>query len=233
MSDEAKSKDDTADEAEPEAEKPEASEPEASEPEAAEPAKPARKKKRRSTASIETEAAPAQPVKKTGMSKNTIAIAAIALGALVVGGVFLIQRASGGSKAWAVGSEVDVEITLVAGDVNNLQCASKQVVGNAHCAFEDGTRAWVKDDKAVLMPYSTVDNRSLLGAGLWTDPGIAGAKLPNGRFSVKCKLKVEGTVPKPMVRWQATGKWDETSNDWAAGTLSGCTVVTSAAPAAS
>ncbi len=166
-----------------------------------------------------------------GMSSKTKLIAVVGLGALVVGGIFLVQRASGPS-GWAVGSEVDVELTLVAGDAKNLQCASKTTVGTSHCAFEDGTKEWAKDDKPVLMPYTTTDKKSLLGAGLWADAGMANAKLPDTRFSVKCKFKIEGKVSKPQVRWNATAKWDDSQGDWAAGTLHSCSVV-GGAPAGS
>lgn len=167
-----------------------------------------------------------------GISSKTKIIAAVGLGGLVVGGIFLVQAASG-PKSWAVGSEVDIELTVLATDAKNLQCASKTAVGALHCAFEDGTKEWAKDDKPVLMPYNTTDKKNLLGAGLWTDPGMASAKLPDTRFSVKCKFKVEGKLSKPQVRWNATAKWDDTDRDWAAGTLHSCSLVGGAAPTGS
>lgn len=167
-----------------------------------------------------------------GISSKTKLIAALGLGALIIGGIYLVQAASS-PKGWPVGSEVDVELTLVAGDAKNLQCASKITVGTAHCAFEDGTKEWAKDDKPVLMPYTTTDKKNLLGAGLWADAGMANAKLPDTRFSVKCKFKVEGKVSKPHVRWNATAKWDDQPGDWSAGTLHSCSLVGGSAPAAS
>lgn len=225
-------------------------EPAENEADADAPAKP-RKKKRRVKPTVEMAAADRErdedgddaadeaPVPddaertaepKEGISSKTKIFGAIGLGALVVGGIYLVQAASG-PKGFTVGSEVDVEITLVAGDSKNLQCASKTTVGSAHCAFEDGTKEWAKDDKPVLMPYTTTDKRNLLGAGLWADPGIANAKLPDSRFSVKCKFKVEGKVPKPQVRWNATAKWEDSQGDWSAGTLHSCSVVGEAAAA--
>jgi hypothetical protein len=227
-------------------------EPAEQEAEAEAPAKP-RKKKRREKPTIEMPAAerehddasteegserepqddePRAADAPAGISSKTKIIAALGLGALVVGGIYLVQAASA-PKGWAVGSEVDVELTLVAGDAKNLQCASKTTVGALHCAFEDGTKEWAKDDKPVLMPFTTTDKKNLLGAGLWTDAGMANAKLPDTRFSVKCKFKVEGKVPKPQVRWNATAKWDDTQGDWAAGTLHSCSLVGGAAPAGS
>lgn len=221
-------------------------EPADQEAEAEATAKP-RKKKRRAKPTIEMPAAdreredgeaedepeveePREAEAPAGMSSKTKLIAAVGLGALVVGGIFLVQRASGG---WAVGKDVDVELTLIAGDSKNLQCASKATVGASHCAFEDGTKEWAKDDKPVLMPYTTTDKKNLLGAGLWTDPGMVNAKLPDTRFSVKCKFKIEGKISKPQIRWNPTAKWDDSPGDWAAGTLHDCSLVGGGAPAGS
>lgn len=129
---------------------------------------------------------------------------------------------------WKPGQTVDVELTLVATDKADLACAASAEVGGKHCEFESKTKPWSKgeskDDKIVLKPYNTTNKTPLLAAGLWSQPALAN-NLPQGRFSVKCKFAVEGTVTNPSVRWQQGKNWFDESFGWPTGTLSNCTLV--------
>jgi hypothetical protein len=126
---------------------------------------------------------------------------------------------------WKVGDVADVEITLVKSDRTDLACAATDEVAGKHCAFEDKNKPWSKgpsvDDKVTLRPYTTVDHLQFTAAGLWSDPAMAADKLPSTRFSVKCKLKVEGQTKTVFARWEQIGQWYE-NHDWFAGTLSDC-----------
>jgi hypothetical protein len=132
---------------------------------------------------------------------------------------------------WGVGQTVDVEVTLVKNDRNELGCWAADEIGGKHCAFEAAGKPWSKgtpadlnDDKKLLKPYTTVDRVQFTAAGLWSDPALAVEKLPATRFSVKCKLKVEGTLKQLGVRWEQTGTWYP-QNDWYAGSISNCSLV--------
>jgi hypothetical protein len=127
---------------------------------------------------------------------------------------------------WTTGQTVDVEVTLVRNDRQELACAAADEVGGKHCAFEAANKAWSKggdanDDKKILKPYTTTDRVQFTAAGLWSDPALTPDKLPATRFSVKCKYKVEGTLKNVGVRWEQTGQWYP-QEGWYAGSISDC-----------
>lgn len=132
------------------------------------------------------------------------------------------------STRWSVGSEQDIHITLIAQDKTNLSCASSDELGGKHCEYEAKDKKWSKggsnDDKSQYKPYRLVGNNDpVLIAGLWSEPALKGA-LPNERFSAHCKLKVEGKLKKPTVRWGPKDPWYDEPFDWPAGSVSNCTV---------
>jgi hypothetical protein len=128
---------------------------------------------------------------------------------------------------WSAGQTVDVEITLVRTDRQDLACAAADEVAGKHCAFEAANKPWSKgdaiDDRKVLKPYTTTEHIQFTAAGLWSDPAMAADKLPATRFSVKCKYKVEGNIKNMSVRWEQTGQWFP-NNEWYAGTVSDCKI---------
>jgi len=131
------------------------------------------------------------------------------------------------STKWAVGSEQSVDITLVTQDRVNLACASTEEVAGKHCEFEAENKKSSKggDDKVSLKPYRLAGtNDPVLIAGLWSEPALK-AGLPNDRFVVRCKLKVEGKIKKPGVRWNPTEKFFDEPFDWPSGSVSGCSIV--------
>jgi len=158
----------------------------------------------------------------------------IFVGAVVIGtAVYLMVRRSG-KPQWTIGTEVPVELTLVATDKANLACAATEEVAGKRCAFEapkkPSAQGPKKDEQALLKPYTTTDRRNLLAAGLWSEPALAGA-LPAGRFNVKCTFVVEGQMKQLAVRWAATGPWNESLQNWFTGTVKNCTLVPAAAAA--
>ena len=177
---------------------------------------PARKKKRKGPPK-----APAPPPPTAGGKTKLVIGLGVALAALALV-VFLLSRGGGG---FSEGSEVDVEITLVAADAKNLACASAESVAGKQCAVEapDKPRPGAPSppDPSLLMPYTTTQRRQFLASGLWAEEAMKGP-LPAERFTVKCKLKVEGKVASPSVRWAAEGPWYPTEEIWPAGSLSGC-----------
>jgi hypothetical protein len=130
---------------------------------------------------------------------------------------------------WKTGDTVDIEVTLVPSDRQDLACASDQEITGKHCAFEAMNKPWSKgggepsDDKQILKPYTTAppEHIQFTAAGLWSEPALSKEKLPATRFSVKCKYKVEGTLKSVAVRWEQTGQWYP-QNEWYTGTLTDC-----------
>lgn len=151
----------------------------------------------------------------------------------VVGGISLLMLLLGGERGvagpaapqWKEGDSVDVDVTLVSTDRQELACASGTELKGLHCGFESQGKRWSKsdpnDDKKTLRPYSTTNGINFLGAGLWTDPGLADGKLPTTRFAVKCKLNVAGKMPRADVRWRE-GESFNSVTDWFAGSVSDC-----------
>jgi hypothetical protein len=190
---------------------------------------PKRKKKKKKAASSPPVEPAQEPAKRAPPSTGMLVVGGLLVAALVGGGVYLLRRQGGSQGKWSVGQEADVEITIVPADSKNLACASADEIAGRHCAFEAQNKPWSKstdaDDKKILKPYTTTDRVQLAAAGLWSEPALSGGKLPAGRFSVKCKFKVEGNLKKPSIRWAAAGPWSDSPRDWYAGAVSGCVLV--------
>lgn len=174
----------------------------------------------------------AQPMKlqQQGSSLGKSMLLFVVIVGGIAAGFAILGREQGqhpSTPKWAVGQTVDVEITLVKNDRQDLSCASGDEIGGKHCAFEAQNKPWSKgdngDDKKLLKPYTTTDRVQFTAAGLWSDPALAADKLPPSRFSVKCKYKVEGMLKNVAVRWEPTGQWYP-GNEWYAGSVSDCKV---------
>jgi hypothetical protein len=201
--------------------------------------KPKKKKKKpAAAASAPVPAAPAvtapprpvPPRQGTALGKSLV-LFLIVVGGLAAGFALLghdTGRSDGPAQVkWNTGQVVDVEITLVASDDKDLACASEEVIEGRHCQFEAKAKPWSKGTDPgtqLLKPYTTTDRIQFLAAGLWDQPAMAKDKLPPSRFTVKCKLKVEGKAKKPSIRWAADQQWNDQTNDWFAGSVSDCSV---------
>lgn len=181
----------------------------------------------------------ASPPPAAGRPKILARVIAIAILVGIPVALLVSSRGGGGgrggagklpaSTSWAVGSEQSIDITLVQQDKVNLACASADEVAGKHCQFEAQNKPWSKggpgDDKVQLKPYRLAgSNDPVLVAGLWSQPAL-GTGLPNDRFTAKCKLKVEGKVKKPAVRWNPSDPWFDEPFDWPAGSVSDCKIV--------
>jgi hypothetical protein len=130
--------------------------------------------------------------------------------------------------AWAVGTEADVELTLITPDAKRLNCAHDGIVEDVHCAYAANKRPWRRtanaplddNDEAVIQPYRTADtNALLLVSGLWAEPELA-LRLhreppnladvdKNLRFVAYCRVRFVGELEKVALRWDNGGKWGE------------------------
>lgn len=178
---------------------------------------------------------PAQAVPLTpkgGSLGKSVLLFIIVVGGLAAGFAFLGREQGGGgrpaSASWKPGQTVDVEITLVKQDRDELTCASPNEIKGRRCAQERANKPWATpgdgDDKNLLKPYTTTQGAELLAAGLWTEPSMS-SNLPAVRFSVKCKFTVEGIVKQPAIRWGSDKPFHDSPADWPAGSVSGCTVI--------
>jgi hypothetical protein len=173
----------------------------------------------------------AKPVKRQGAMAKSMVLFVLIIGTLGVA-LWVLGKDEGGSGVaqpkWTVGQKVDVEVTLVHTDQQDLACASADELAGRHCGFEAKNKPWskgdVKDDKLLLKPYTTTDRIQFLAAGLWSDTGMTKAPLPRTRFTVKCKYTVDGKIKKPGVRWAGDGPWYDQPGDWYAGSLSDCVI---------
>lgn len=137
---------------------------------------------------------------------------------------------------WPPGSIVDVELTLVTTDYGNLACAMRSEVGGRYCAFREQDNAVEKpadprESDKVLQPFTSVDRMQFMASGLWMHDDLR-AKLdredwarPSPRFSVKCKLHVQGKSKDAFIQWKAGERWHP-ANGWLVGHLEACTIRT-------
>lgn len=173
-------------------------------------------------------AAPPRAPATAGLGKS------VALFVGVVGGISLLMVALGNERGtqgpaapkWTEGQTVEIDITLVSTDRQDLACASGTELKGLHCAFESQTKRWSKgdanDDKTMLKPYSTTNGINFFASGVWSSPALSGDnKLPATRFAVKCKFNVAGKLPRADVRWHEGEGWNNVS-DWYAGSVSDC-----------
>ncbi len=190
------------------------------------PAKPERRAKaERAPRPRPLRAPPPPPPPATNLGARVVVFVAVLL--VLTSGFWLLSGFDSGLDKpvikWRVGQTADIDITLVKDDAVELGCASSQEFGGKKCEF--GTKSDKNQgltDATMLKPYTTVDGVNFVAAGLWSQPALDKSKLPNDRFSVHCKFKVEGMMKTPLIRWKQSAAWGEKKEDWYAGSLSDC-----------
>jgi hypothetical protein len=132
-----------------------------------------------------------------------------------------------GTEGWSVGSTQAVQLTLVRDDKHNLGCASDQIIAGLRCGYHrNGSPVGAStpdDDAQILRPYNTVGSELLLGAGLWTSPGLK-KPLPAARFTVVCNYHIEGVAKLAAIRFDPAAPFAPAGRSLTAGTLSDCTL---------
>lgn len=127
---------------------------------------------------------------------------------------------------WEVGTEANVELTLITADAKRLHCAHDEMIGAAHCGYTANKRPWQRkagspvddNDEHVIQPYRTADTNALiLVSGLWAQPALAmrlHREPPNVgdvgkqlRFVAYCKVRFVGELSKAALRWDTGAKW--------------------------
>jgi hypothetical protein len=129
------------------------------------------------------------------------------------------------TDAWRVGNTRTVEITIVRTDRTNLGCASDQGIAGLRCGYRRDLReaaVSAPDDPRVLQPFNTVGSELLLGANLWVSLD-AKKPLPDARFTVACRFRIEGLMSPVSIRFDRTAAFAPTAKAIPAGTLTECT----------
>jgi hypothetical protein len=156
-----------------------------------------------------------------------LSLVLIAFGLWVVSaGKLYREEYSQDMEGWRIGSSREVDITLVKEDDRNLACASDRVIGGLRCGYRlnlQAAGAVSPADPQMLQPYNTVGSQLLLGAGLWTSPGMK-QPLPAGRFTVTCTYNIRGMVRAAAIRFAPTAPFDRVGRTVPVGALSDCTL---------
>jgi hypothetical protein len=125
------------------------------------------------------------------------------------------------------GLAIDVPITLVAADRDDLACALPQEVAGMHCGFSGPDQPWPTTDRAQLLaPYMTLDRELFVVAGLFEQPAIrdraqADLALPRPRdaqprFTAHCTLELVEQVQGLQLRWRAQDRFGAPTAVWVA-----------------
>lgn len=156
-----------------------------------------------------------------------------AAGAIVVFLVYTSVFPPGGEgratpRKLEAGKTIDVSITLITADANDLACASDGEVGGARCAFDSAGQP-VRGGGAVLAPYMTTDNVLFLVPDLWKETALARRLVEDPprererskRFSAHCKMTLVRPLETFWLRWEPQADWQYRDRAWV-GTLAKC-----------
>ena len=159
----------------------------------------------------------------------------IAIGIGVALAVLLVMKRGGNTDSPtgqpAIGSTTSGDLTLVAADRNELECATDKGVDAYQCGFIDDNKPRTVDEKQKLRPFMTVDRHLYLIPGLFLEKSISQRYNMEGpkprpdqkRFTAKCKIKVVGELNNVKLRWSPTGTW-EPPKKFPVATVSDCAI---------
>lgn len=167
-------------------------------------------------------------------AERMVLLAAAGALAIFLVGAELLPTRTGGIRGIGAGKTVDVDITLVTADANDLACAADFELGGARCAFDREGNPWKEEPSGgLLAPYMTTNRTLLLIADLFHEPAIArrleeeppDAKPRDAltRFTASCKLHAESKAKDFYVRWTPSASWGHRKEAWV-GRVSDCTI---------
>jgi hypothetical protein len=175
--------------------------------------------------------------RKSGISmRNVLVFGALVVLLLAGFGVLGTRDAGGPNNAprWKLNEPVDVELTLVASDASDLNCAMEGEVAGLHCGFtaanaKNPAAQGSRDDAKLLQPYSTTTRQNFLASGVWMQPDTKDAaaldakikSMQNPRFSLSCKFIPRGRAKTAKVQWKPGSDWN-TGDGWYIGEVKDC-----------
>jgi len=175
--------------------------------------------------------------RKAGFSiRNVILFGALVVLLLAAFGM-LGTKDNGGpanSPRWKLNEPVDIELTLVASDANDLACAMESDVAGLHFCYtaanaKNPAAKGSREDEKLLQPYSTTNRQNLLAANVWLQPELNDAvaldakikTMQNPRFSVSCKFTPRGRGKGAKVQWKPGTDWGP-GEGWYVGDVKDC-----------
>ncbi|MBM4357427.1 MAG: hypothetical protein FJ096_04880 [Deltaproteobacteria bacterium] len=179
--------------------------------------------------------------RKAGISMRNVVIFGALVALLLAGFGVLGTRDAGGpdnKPRWKLNEPVDIELTLVANDANDLACSMEGDLAGLHCGY---TAANVKnpaaqgsrEDAKLLQPYATTNRQNLFAANVWMQPELKDVAaleariktLPQQRFALSCKFTPRGFAKSAKVQWKPGSDWGQTDKPWYAGEVKDCKIV--------
>jgi hypothetical protein len=127
----------------------------------------------------------------------------------------------------SAGLTIEVPITLVAADRDDLACALPRDVAGMSCAFSgpDEPRA-ITDRAQLLAPYMTLDRELFIVAGLFEQPtvraraqtelALSRPRDAQSRFTAHCALELVEQVDGVRLRWRAQDRFGDPTAAWVA-----------------
>lgn len=124
--------------------------------------------------------------------------------------------------------QIEVDITLVSSDRDDLACGLKREVSGLRCAFLDDGKDMSQDISAdhTLAPYLTKSRQLFLIPNLFGQPALAQRyekEATHGtqrtklkRFTAHCELTLVEKVQDVSVRWTRKSKMDRFGDGWVA-----------------
>ena len=178
------------------------------------------------------------PVKRSGFSlRNVILFGGLVVILLAAFGVLGNRDggAPGNAPKWKAGETVNVEITVVTTDYKDLVCAMEGDVKGLHCGFlatnkKNEAAKTSREDEKLLQPFSTTDHVNFLAAGFFMQPELKeklaaeNFERPSPRFSVNCKLVVQGHAKGVKIKWKEDGDAWGSGDPWPLGDVKDCKI---------
>jgi hypothetical protein len=175
--------------------------------------------------------------RKAGFSiRNVLLFGALVVLFLAAFGMLGTKDNGGPANAprWKLNEPVDIELTLVASDANDLACAMEGELAGLHCGYtapnaKNAAAQGSREDAKLLQPYSTTSRQNLLAANVWMQPELKDAAaldakiktMQNSRFSVSCKFTPRGRAKGAKVQWKPGTDWGP-GDTWYVGEVKDC-----------
>lgn len=129
------------------------------------------------------------------------------------------------------GAIVDVDITLIPADADNLSCGLDRRPFGTGCAFDGSGRPQPRPRRGTLVPCMTTERKPLVVPDLFEQPPlarrVAAARAGNHmqeRFTARCRVEVLQQLSGVRTRYRASDPLGGPSEPWLVRPV-GCTVL--------
>lgn len=128
---------------------------------------------------------------------------------------------------WTDGQVVTVHLVLSPAHANERACAAPEGLDDLHCAFVEGGKrssdAPAFPEATLLQPHWTTNGQRLLGAGLWSFPGLRPLLEEGGEraVTVACEVRILGRA-MIQFRLRESDTWMGAAKPWDYGRFERC-----------